>query len=339
MPVSFSTSDDHASLDFLIRGFQVSCMLRLVADLGVADRIAPDDRVPIDSLAASCSVEPQPLLRVLRALAGFAVFEVVAGQIGHTPRSRLLRTDAPRSLRHAARFWAAPGSWAAWGRLEAAMTGGVPHVDAWGMERFDYLRAHADEARGFDAMMANFNDNRHEAIPAAYDFSGLALIADIGGGNGETLRHILNRFPEARGLVFDRTDVVQAIPPEGLLDGRIRAQGGSFFEEIPAGADAYLLIRVLHNWSDADCLRILRACRAAMTSKARLLIADQVLQSEPSPSRPTEYLVDMQMMAMFGSARERTFEEFAGMLSEADFELRRVIPTGSAVSIVEAVPT
>jgi hypothetical protein len=219
------------------------------------------------------------------------------------------------------------------------MTGGVPHVDAWGMERFDYLRAHPDEARVFDAMMANFNDNRHEAIPAAYDFSGVGLIADIGGGNGETLRHILRRFPDARGLVLDRADVVQAIPPEDRLDGRLRVQGGSFFEDIPAGADAYLLIRVMHNWSDADCLRILRACRAAMAPAARLLIADQVLQSEPSPSRPTEYLVDMQMMAMFGSARERSREEFASMLSEGGFELRQVVPTRSPVSIVEAVPT
>ena len=268
------------------------------------------ERVSIDVLAASCGVQPQPLLRMLRALAGLGVFTVTAGrEVAHTPRSRLLRTDAPRSLHSSARFWAAPGSWAAWGRLEAAMTGGVPHVDAWGMGRFDYLRAHPDEARGFDAMMANFPDNRHEVIPAAYDFSGLGLIADIGGGNGEALRNILNRFPDASGLVFDRADVVQAIPPESLLGGRIRTQGGSFFEDVPAGADAYLLIRVLHNWSDDDCMRIMRACRAAMAPRARLLIADQVLQPEPSPSRPTEYLVDMQMMAMFGAARERNREE------------------------------
>jgi len=314
-------------------------MLRVAADLGVADRIAADERVSIDVLAASCGVQQQPLLRMLRALAGLGVFTVTAGrEVAHTARSRLLRTDAPRSLHHSARFWAAPGSWAAWGRLEAAMTGGVPHVDAWGMGRFDYLRAHPDEARGFDAMMANFPDDRHEAIPAAYDFCGVGLIADIGGGNGEALRNILNRFPDTSGLVFDRADVVQAIPPERPLNGRIQTKGGSFFEDIPAGADAYLLIRVLHNWSDSDCLRILRACRAAMAPTARLLIADQVLQPEPSPSRPTEYLVDMQMMAMFGSARERNREEFAGMLSEAGFELRRVIPTRSPVSIVEAAP-
>src|SRR3954447_25975619 len=125
MPDSVSTSDDYVALDLLIRGFQASSMLRLAADLGVADRIAPDERVPIEVLAGLCRVQPQPLLRMLRALAGLAVFTVTAGrEIGHTARSRLLRTDAPRSLHHSARFWAAPGSWAAWGRLDAAMTGG-----------------------------------------------------------------------------------------------------------------------------------------------------------------------------------------------------------------------
>ena len=77
--------------------------------------------------------------------------------------------------------------------LDVAMTGGVPHKVAWNMGRFEYLRAHPDEARGFDAMMANFPDNRHAAVAAAYDFSNAALIADIGGGNGAMLRSILTR--------------------------------------------------------------------------------------------------------------------------------------------------
>jgi hypothetical protein len=54
-------------------------------------------------------------------------------------------------------------------------------------------------------MMANFPDNRHPAVAAAYDFSGAKLIADIGGGNGAALRHILSRFTALRGLLFDRT--------------------------------------------------------------------------------------------------------------------------------------
>jgi hypothetical protein len=339
MPELSDVNDDRAALDLLVRGFQVSRMLRLIADFGVADRIPPDGNVAIDALAAECGVQSQPLIRVLRALAAFGVFSVKPdGRIAHSARSRLLRTDTPNSMHHSARFWAAPGSWAAWGKLDAAMTGEVPHVAAWNTTRFEYLRAHPDEARGFDAMMANFPDNRHSAVAAAYDFSGAKLIADIGGGNGAALRHILSRFTAPRGLLFDRDDVVNAVQPADLLGGRIKLAGGSFFSNIPGGADIYMLIRVLHDWSDEDCMRILRSCRTAMGPDAVLLIGDQILEPDPAHGRPTGYLVDAQMMAMFGTARERTSDEFANLLSESGFTLRRVIPTQSPVWIIEAVP-
>jgi hypothetical protein len=340
MPSAHDANDERVALDLLVRGFQLSRMLRLVADLGVADRIAPDERIMIDALAVDCGVQTQPLNRVLRALAAFGVFSVSAdGEIGHTPRSRLLRTDAPNSMHHSARFWAAPGSWRAWEKLDEAMVGRVPCEVAWKMSRFEYLRAHQDEARGFDAMMANFPDNRHDAIAAAYDFSEVARIADIGGGNGATLRHILARFPAPRGLLLDRDDVVRAIRPVDLLAGRIEAIGGSFFDQIPSGADIYMLVRVLHDWSDEDCLRILRACRTAIESNGILLICEQILEPDPAQGRPTDYLVDTQMMAMFGSARERTEHEFASLLSESGFTLQRVIPTQSSGWIVEAAPS
>jgi hypothetical protein len=329
---------ERAALDLLLQGFKVSRMLRLVADLGVADRIAPDGRVALNELAAACGVHPQPLMRVLRALASFGVFGVAAdGGIAHTPRSQLLRTDAPNSLHHAARFLTARGSWRAWEELDAAMTGGVPHEVAWGQGRFAYLRKHQEEARLFDAMMANFPDNRHAAVAAAYDFSDARLICDVGGGNGAALRHILGHFPLPRGLVFDLDDVVRAIRPEELMGGRIEVEAGSAFDGVPPGADVYMLVRVLHDWNDGDCVRILRVCRAAMGPEARLLLGEQILEPDPARGRQATYLLDAQMMAMFGSARERTVDEFRGLLAEAGFALRRVVPTASPVSIVEAV--
>jgi hypothetical protein len=310
-----------------------------VADLAIADRIDPDAPGSIAELAQSCGVLAQPLLRTMRLLAAFEIFRVDAdGKVAHTPRSLLLRTDAPNSLHYSARFWATPGSWRAWGDLDVALRGGIPHEAAWGVTRFGYLRDHPEEARIFDAFMANWPDDRHNAVAAAYDFSNAALIADVGGGNGEALRRILARFPDVRGVVFDREDVVAAIAPESLAGGRISTQGGSFFEEVPAGADIYLLIRVLHDWADEDVLRILRLCRAAMGPDGRLLIVEQILPPDPSRGRPLDYLVDMHMMAMFGSAQERTEAEFRALLDAAGFDLRCVIPTASLVSILEAAP-
>ena len=332
------TGQDHEDLDRLIHGFQVSRMLRLVADLGIADTVPTEGSVTVTDLATACAVLPDALLRVLRALAAFQVFQITGNSVAHSARSRLLRTDTPNSLHYSARFWAGSGSWHAWDKLDAAMTGGIPHEAAWNTTRFAYLRDHPDEARAFDDMMANFPDNRHAAIAASYDFSGARLFADIGGGNGAALRHILGRFAEPRGIIFDREDVANRITPEDLMQGRITVRGGSFFDAAPAGANIYLLIRVLHDWSDADSLRILRTCRAVMDPHARLLIGEQVLEPDPARGQAAAYLIDMQMMAMFGHARTRTEAEFNDLLSQSGFTLRRVIPTGSPVSIIEAAP-
>jgi SAM-dependent methyltransferase len=330
---------EREALDLLLRGFQVSRMLRLVADLGVADKIAGDGAIPVHELATACAVRPEPLKRVLRALASFRIFQIsIDGYVSHSPRSRLLRTDTPNSMHYSARFWTGPGSWKAWGALDAAMTGGSPHEIAWSMNRFAYLRQHPDEARAFDAMMANFPDNRHASLAETYDFSGARLVADIGGGNGAALRHILGRFPTPRGLLFDRQDVIASLSIQDRMDGRIEAKGGSFFEQVPSGADIYLLVRVLHDWSDDDCLRILRSCHAAMRPDCRLLIVEQVLDPDPASGRATGYLIDTQMMAMFGEAKERTEIEFRGLLDQSGFALTRLMPTQSPVWIIESTP-
>jgi hypothetical protein len=78
MTEMLTTDVDREELDLLLRGFQVSRMLRLIADLAVADKIAADGRATVQDLAVACAVQPEPLLRVLRALAAFRIFQVTA---------------------------------------------------------------------------------------------------------------------------------------------------------------------------------------------------------------------------------------------------------------------
>jgi hypothetical protein len=340
MTPGYDDEVDREELDLLLRGFQVSCMLRAAAEIGLPDALPVQGQVSVDSLGAACNALPEPLLRMIRALAAFGVFRLAPGEmVEHTPRSRLLRTDARNSMHHGARFWTGPGAWGAWGKLETALRGQVPHEVAWNTDRFAYLRQHPDELSLFDAMMANFPDDRHSAIAGAYDFAHFEVIADIGGGNGATLRHILGNFESPRGILFDQHEVVGHLGDSDLLNGRISARGGSFFDGVPGGADLYMLLRVLHDWSDADCLRILQRCRAAMAPRALLLIGEHLLQPDPTRGRPADYLTDMQMMAMFGSARQRSREELQTLIRRAGLDLRRVFETRSPVSILEAVPS
>lgn len=330
---------DISDLDLLIRGYQISRMIRVAADLALADQIPPDEWCSVSELARSCGVRPEPLRRILRALASFGVFRLaVDGRVAHSPRSLSLRTDAPNSSHEAARFWTAPGAWRAWGELDAALTGNTPHRVAWNTSRFEYLRDHPEEARIFDAFMARTPDGRLGALAAAYDFSNATLVVDVGGGNGEALRLILSRYPNLHGLVFDREDVITAITTAERLDGRISVEAGSFFERVPAGADIYLLNWIMHDWADEDCLRILSTCRAAMNDRARLLIGEALLDPDPTRGQATAYLFDVHMMAIFGEARERTESEFRDLLAASGFIFERSIETASPFSVIEAVP-
>lgn len=339
MTDALAGQDDWRALDFLIRGFQVSRIIRVAADLGLADRIAADSERPAAELAAECEVHAGQLLRVLRALAAFGIFRVSAdGSVAHTPRSLLLRTDAERSLGIAARFWTGRGSWRGWEHLDEALVGRVPHEVAWGLGRFDYLVQHPDEARIFDDFMARSPGDRHGAVAAAYDFSAARLIVDVGGGNGELLRRILARFPGARGIVAERADVIAAIPDSARAGGRIEVAVGDLFSPPPPGADHYLLAHILHDWPDEDCLRMLGAIRAAMPPDALLLVLESLLEADPEKGAPGTYLVDMQMMAMFGHARERTEAEMRRLLTTAGFTPLDRTDTTSPVSILSARP-
>jgi O-methyltransferase domain len=274
--------NDRLKLDLLIRGFQVSRIIRVLADFSVADKIDSHGSLAIGTLATQCKVKVGPLLRMLRAVACFDVFSVgPRNEVRHTPLSILLRTDTPASMCHSARFWTTSGSWRAWEYLDVALQGEVPHVAAWGTTRFEYLKSHHDESRIFDAMMANFPDNRHEAIATAYDFSGAQKIIDVGGGTGATLKHILSRHAGPKGVTFDRQDVVSGVDETAFMDGRLSAQAGDFLVTIPSGGDIYLMVRVLHDWSDEKALQILKTCRAAMKPTARLLICELVLDQNP----------------------------------------------------------
>ncbi|HEX2509844.1 MAG TPA: methyltransferase, partial [Microvirga sp.] len=317
-------------------------MLRVVADLGVADRIPADGAVAVADLAAAGSVHPTPLLRILRALAAVGVFRVSAeGLVAHSPRSRLLRTDAPLSLHHAARFWTLPGSWRAWEKLDAALTGGSPHQAAWGLGRFDYLRGHPDEARTFDAFMASFPDDRHAAVAAAYDFSRIRRIVDVGGGNGVLLAGILTANPTLTGVIFDLPHVAaraeEQIRELGLED-RCEIAGGDFFKEVPGGGDAYLLKHVIHDWNDDRAIDILRSCRRAMGAEARLLIIEGVYppridQSDESRGAAAN---DVNMLVCTGG-RQRSEAEFRGLYEAAGFRLMRIVPTQAPVKVIEGV--
>jgi len=175
-------------------------------------------------------------------------------------------------------------------------------------------------------------------VAEAYDFAKFGTVADIGGASGNLLAAVLTRHAKPRGLLFDLPHVVRDAPAllkaRGVAD-RVRIESGSFFETVPAGADAYVLSHVIHDWSEEQCLTILGHVRKVVPKDGRLLIVEMVLP--PGDEFHPGKILDITMLVMPGG-QERTPEEYAELLGKARFRMERVVPTASAVGIVEAVP-
>ena len=138
-------------------------------------------------------------------------------------------------------------------------------------------------------------------------------------------------------VVRDAPALIQA---HGLAD-RIRIEAGNFFESVPSGGDAYILSHIIHDWSESKSLSILANCRRAMRADSRLLIVEMVLPSENRADQGRiPFLgvrVDIGMLVLNGG-QERTEKEYSELLSKAGFRLARIVPTETAMSVVEAFP-
>lgn len=331
----------HVRLLEMAKGYWVSQIVYVAAKLALADHLADGPKSAAE-LALLTNTHPQSLYRLLRTLAGLDIVSAGADQrFALTTLGEALKSDAPGLARPSIMSLVSKRSWQAWEALPQAIETGQTGMEiAWGMPLFEYLTQHPEEAVYFSAVMAGQNSSEQIAVAAAYDFSVLATIVDVGGATGNFLAEILTRHPEPHGVLFDLPHVVQDAPEliakRGLTE-RIRIEAGSFFERIPAGGDAYLLAKVIHDWSEEQCLTILENCRRAMKPDNKLLIVEMVLPDDDRQHRHPGWLGDFVMLVLTGG-EERTAAEYGTLLAKAGFRMVRVVPTESPVSVVEAVP-
>jgi hypothetical protein len=329
----------HVQLVQMGLGYWVSRALYAAAKLGLADKLAGGPRSAAE-LAKETGTLPSALHRLMRLLAGLGILKTERdGQkFSLTPLGDAMKSGAPGAARATLLSLAGPIFWKAFGEyMHSLETGKTAFEKAFGMPAFDYLAQHPEEAANFTQAMIGVHGDEPPAVAAAYDFSGFGTVVDVGGASGNMLVEILNRSPGPRGVLFDLPHVVGDAPErfraQGLGD-RVRVEGGSFFDFVPAGGDAYVVSHVIHDWSEPQCLTILANCRKAMKPDAKLLIVEMVLPAgdEMHPGK----LLDMTMLVMPGG-QERTEAEYAALLDKGGFHLTRVVPTRSAASVVEAV--
>ena len=328
-----------ATLGRLIVGFQVSQAIHVAATLGVADLLADGPRTS-DELAVATNAHAGSLYRLLRALSSVGVFYEDDGRrFSLTPMGALLRSDVPGSLRGWAMHVGRPYFQEAWGHLEHSVrTGDNAFQHVHGTDVWAYRAERPDESAIFDLAMESLTGAANRALLDAYDFGRFASVVDVGGGNGALLAALLGEFPAMRGVLLDQPHVVAnaaaVLERAGVAD-RCEIVGGSFFDEVPAGGDAYTLKSIIHDYEDARAVTILRICRRAMAADAALLLIERIVG--PPNEDPRAKFSDLNMLVA-PAGRERTLQEWDALVTLAGFRLTTATPSTSGLAVIEAAP-
>jgi O-methyltransferase/methyltransferase family protein len=329
-----------ATLLGLLAGSWLSQAIYVVAKLGIADLLAAGP-APSTTLAEITGTHAGALYRILRALASVGVFaEDDDRRFQLTPAAACLCSKTPGSLRAFAVMLGEQEHWRAWSQILHSVRTGQPAFDrVFGVSRFEYFADHPDDARTFSEAMTSRAGEENDAIIAAYDFSTFENVTDVGGGEGSLLAAILRTTSSTRCVLFDLPHVV-ATAKEAADRGERAVSyqfvGGSFFDPLPAGADAYVLKKVVMDWDDERAIAILTNCRAAMPRSGRILVIEPIVPSGNIAS--FNKLLDLLLLVWTPGGRVRTEVEHGALLSASKLAMVRVIPTGSSLGIIEAVP-
>jgi hypothetical protein len=336
----------HVGMLQLLGGAQVAGAVGCVAQLGIADLVAAGPRSAED-LAAQIGAHPGALYRLMRATASVGVLsEGSDGTFSQTPLSAVLCRDAKPSLRALAIMGITEWHMRGWVRLEYSVRTGKTALDeVYGMSMFEHFKQDAGSAQVFNDAMTNISTIDSPAVAAAYSFDGVGSVVDVAGGHGLLLATILGRNPNLKGTLFDAPHVIAGAkdgplkPFLGRLgpskDDRCTLIGGDMFASVPAGADAYMMKHIIHDWPDDLCINLLKLCRKAVNPGGRLLVIDAAIQPGNDFS-PAKFL-DLQML-LFPGGLERTEKQFRDLFAASGWRLNRVVPTSAGDSVVEALP-
>ena len=316
----------------------VSMIIHGAARIDLADHLAEGAKTA-EELAGPTGTHAPSLRRLMRTLAGLGVLtERSPGHFALTPLGEALKRGAPGAARATILSLAGGRLWRMLGEFPYSLQTGKPaHEKTQDKHLFEWLADHPEEASLFSETMVGFHGAEPAAVAAAYDFSRFGTVVDVGGATGHLLTTILGRYEGPRGVLFDlphvERDAGDLIASRGLAR-RISVTTGSFFDSVPPGGDAYLLSHVIHDWSEEQCIKILANCRKAMKRDGKVLIIEMALP--PGDTMHPGKILDMVMLVGPGG-QERTEEEYRALLDKAGLRLTRVVPTQSAVSVVEAV--
>ena len=297
--------------------------LGIAAELDIAELLA-DGPQTAHHLANRLTPprDPDALERMLAMLAAGGMFKRGAdGRWRNTASSKALRESHPMSVRNWARFFGGPAFYRVLAEADLALVpGGSAVAKVTGTDFYDWVNTQDPQTGAlFNEAMVEGSRLLAESFARTVDLHDAASICDVGGGTGRLLEAVLDRHRHLRGVLFELPEVV----PQAIAHERLDTHAGSFFDPdtVPKGCDRYVLVSVVHNWSDDDSTRILANVASAMTDASRALVVEQVL--DPSAPPLFERHADFLMLLLTGGGRERSDADFRRLFAAAGLAVTR----------------
>jgi SAM-dependent methyltransferase len=316
----------------LVFGSVIAKTVYAVVKLRVPDSLA-DGPLPIDELARRVGADRDALARVLRALVNERLFdEPQRGTFALTDAGRLLVAGSPAYFDALMNIEHVDPSFDQ--ILHSVRTGEPAGPRAFGKPYFEWLGDDPGRAQVFNDAMSDGARARLPSLLALDLWNDVRRVVDVGGGNGTALAALLREHPHLLGVDFDlphaAADATAVFERQRISD-RATFVAGDFFDGVPAGADAYVLVQILHDWSDDDALRILRTVRAAIPPEGMLVVVELVLSEGTEPQRA--HWLDVLMLVLLGG-RERTETEWRELLERGGFALDHVVGNDRAAALL-----
>ncbi|GAP93370.2 putative sterigmatocystin 8-O-methyltransferase [Rosellinia necatrix] len=195
----------------------------------------------------------------------------------------------------------------------------------------------------------------------AYDWqsAGAATIVDVGGSAGHDAILLARKYPELKLIVQDMPmvrPVFEADCPDDVRD-RVSFVEHDIYQPQPTQADIYMVKLILHDYSEAEAAKILRALTPSLRPGNRVIVIEYIgkvdeggsgddaekkkeeQQPLPLSVRQMGTATDLRMMAIF-NAKERPAEAYRGIFRAADerFDVTNVKADPlSFMAVIEAV--
>jgi hypothetical protein len=243
-----------------------------------------------------------------------------------TPPAEFLKTDHKNSIKMEVIMRMEEYNWRPWGELlYSVKTGKSAFEKVFGVNLFEYLSQNTKASRVFNENMSIYSQHGADLILKGYDFSLFNTIVDIGGGHGILLSKILKKYPNIRVILFDLPHVIKEVKTNllklDILEG-CDIIAGNFFESVPKACDLYIMKKVIHDWDDEHCIKILKNCYTAAVHNSKILLIETVINNEKNDSFAK--INDIHMLVQTIGGRERTKEEFNKLLTIAGFEVTKI---------------